>query len=532
MKKSKIQITLFETKNSLSEIYQTSKITFAFVSAPRNGYKQCHQFVKCRDFLQDAIRTMLTGSTAKIYGFEYDKAKNPPIDLRRTRLLVKSSGTKENVDNVILKAEKLVHHYENLLGLPLTAVTKHDDLYMFNGSNFWQFSPTMISFYTLLIRLAEYDFTFELYNDASLQEAFNKLTASNNNNNEISYLRSIKPFINKILANKHYIFVKAANYDSIYFKAASISTFHNGSGIVSLCTATDKNNLYNEAYLRLQNVITDDADDIVKLPVVLAHKNSGLYSNHYYSSTGIRFCISENSEEGNKTVTNFVTCREQLTSGFGKVLKEDKPNKYSLIMTIEGLANNIIAMMKHKQEVFFAKRVINFIEAKYGIKKTAVSTVCLQQEGSKFKHFGWLFSCSNEWLDSPVMLSLFTLIIRVVMKYSTLSEKIYKEVTDEVIDKICKFKKDSGSSYINKDFELLNGYLKHVDIILNNRKSLFFDKSTKKDNYYVSEKKIKELQKKSIYKSLSCVVGIGALLSKDHVDSGLVAKYKELCNAK
>lgn len=201
-------------------------------------------------------------------------------------------------------------------------------------------------------------------------------------------------------------------------------------------------------------------------------------------------------------------------------------------MTIEGLTNNIIAMMKHKQEVFFAKRVINFIEAKYGIKKTAVSTVCLQQEGSKFKHFGWLFSCSNEWLDSPVMLSLFTLIIRVVMKYSTLSEKIYKEVTDEVIDKICKFKKDSGSSYINKDFELLNGYLKHVDIILNNRKSLFFDKSTKKDNYYVSEKKIKELQKKSIYKSLSCVVGIGALLSKDHVDSGLVAKYKELCNAK
>jgi len=488
MKKSKIQIIPFETKNSLSEIYQTSKITFAFISAPKDGYKQCHQFVKCRDFLQDAIRTMLTGSVSKIYGFEYDKAKNPPIDLRRTRLLVKSSAAKEKVDDVILKAEKIVHHYETMLNIPLTAVTKHDDLYMFNGSNFWQFSPTMISLYTLLIRLAEYDIDFELYNDVSLNEAFNKLIASDNHNNEITYLRSIKPFINKILANKHYIFVKASNFDSLYFKSATISTFHNGSGIVSLCTATDKAALYHEAYKRLQNVLVDDADEITKLPTVLTTRNSGLYHYQYYASTGIKFCISEQDGDVNSAVTTFVTCREQLTSGFGKILKEDKPNKYTLIVTVEGLANNTIAMMKHKQEIFFAKRVINFIEAKYGMKKTAVSTICLQQEDSKFKHFGWLFSCSNEWLDSPVMLSLFTLIIRSVMKYSSLADKVYKEITDDVLNKICTFKKETGSSYLNKDFETLTTCFKNIDTILKNRKVLFFENITKKDNYYVSVK--------------------------------------------
>ena len=528
MKNSKIEIVPFPPDNNLNEIYQTSKLKFAFVSAPRDGYKQCHQFVKCRDFLQDAIRTTLTGEESKIYGFNFNKVKNPPIDLRRTRLLVQSNTEELKFHNVMLKAEKLLHHYESMLGIALTAITKHKNLYMFSSSNFWQFSPVMISLYTLLIRLAEYDLDFTLNDDSTLNKAYDKLLAVDNNNNEITYLRTIKPYINKILANKHYIFVTAANYDSIYFKKVSINTFHNNSGIVSLCTATSKDRLYNEAYLRLQNVLLDDADDITKLPIVYSKGNTGLYYNSYYSSTGIRFCMATNEDDVNTVATTFVTCREQLTRHFGEILKQNKPNKYSVIVTVEGLVNNTIAMVKHKQEVFFAKRLLNFIEAKYGMKKTAVSTICIKQENSKFRHFGWLFSCNNEWTDSPVMLSLFALIIKAAMKYCTLSEKIYKEITEEVLNKVATFKKESGSSYVNKDFETLHKNLKDIDIILKNRKPLFFEKHTKKDNYYVSTKKIKELEKNSIYKSLSCIVGVGALLDGSHIDASLIKKYREL----
>jgi len=532
MKKSKLKIIPFENNDNLNEIYQTSKITFAFLSAPKDGNKQCHPFVKCRDFLQDAIRTMLTGNTSKIYGFEYDKIKNPPIDLRKTRLLIKNNALEEKKDDVILKAEKLIHHYENMLNIPFTAVIKCDDAYVFNGSNFWQFSPTMISLYTLFIRLAEYELDFELYNDTSLDDALNKLINSDSTTNEITYLRTIKPFINIIFRNSHYIFISTLKYDSIYFKEIPVGTFHNNSGVVSLCTAKNSGQLYNDAYKRLQNVLIEDAENIIKLPIVSMPKYSGLYNFPAYSSTQTKFGIAEQKEDINNVNTIFVSCREQLTTALGTILKTNELNKYSLIMTLDGLVNDTIAMIEIKPKVFFAKRVINFIEATYGMKKTAMSTVCLAQEKSKVKHFGWLFHCSDEWMNSPVMLSLFTLIIRTVIKYGVLSEKIYKKITDDVINEICKFKKENASNTINKDFETFSTHFKSVDTVLKNRKVLFFNESTKQDNYYVSQKKIEELKKQQLYKSTSCTLGMEALIKGTHIDNKLVLKYKELHNEK
>ena len=47
----KIEVQWFESKYSLSEISQGSGFLFSFLSAPKDGNKQVHQYIKCRDFL-------------------------------------------------------------------------------------------------------------------------------------------------------------------------------------------------------------------------------------------------------------------------------------------------------------------------------------------------------------------------------------------------------------------------------------------------------------------------------------------------
>jgi len=80
------EVVWFPTSGNLSEEYQKLGFEFAFMSA---NYEQCHTFVKCRDFLQDAVLWQLEGKKKSIYNFIYDPAKQPPIDLEKMRMLVR-----------------------------------------------------------------------------------------------------------------------------------------------------------------------------------------------------------------------------------------------------------------------------------------------------------------------------------------------------------------------------------------------------------------------------------------------------------
>ena len=91
----KTKVEWWKANGGLAEIYQSTHLQFAFLSAPKDGSKQCCAWSKCRDFLHDALRTKITGVKSSIYGFVYDVKTHPPIDLRRTRMLVKKSGVKK-----------------------------------------------------------------------------------------------------------------------------------------------------------------------------------------------------------------------------------------------------------------------------------------------------------------------------------------------------------------------------------------------------------------------------------------------------
>ena len=224
-----MKIELYPTK-SLAEEYQPTGMYFVFLSTKN---EMCHTWIKCRDFLQDAIRNRLTGKDDSIYGFCHFSKKDPKIDLKKTRLLVK--GVK--LDEVIKHSLQLVNHYEKITGLtPRSKIVKVDDMYLFIGPGEWTQSPVLISLYTLLIRLGCQKIKFK--NEEELVKAYETLINNQkvNNINDVRYLKVVYKYIHTVLENRNLLMFKQE--DKILFADATINNFHPRSGIVSLCNHT------------------------------------------------------------------------------------------------------------------------------------------------------------------------------------------------------------------------------------------------------------------------------------------------------
>ena len=63
------KVTWIKHINSLTEIYQPTNMQFSFANIIDDKIYQCHQWVKCKDYLHDVIKTSLTGISSNVYGF-------------------------------------------------------------------------------------------------------------------------------------------------------------------------------------------------------------------------------------------------------------------------------------------------------------------------------------------------------------------------------------------------------------------------------------------------------------------------------
>lgn len=134
-------------------------IEYAFVS---EDYRQIHQLVWCKDFMQDAVYGQVNQKPVDIYGFKYDPATDPPLYMKKTRIMVTSwrdakfglkicNNCLEFLNGVEthLKMSKTV--LEKCLGTPPTY--KKSGVWLIEGSRRWMKSPPMMSLYTMLIRI-------------------------------------------------------------------------------------------------------------------------------------------------------------------------------------------------------------------------------------------------------------------------------------------------------------------------------------------------------------------------------------------
>ena len=254
----KVDVSLWTKKQSLCEIYQLIGMQYAFLS-PKN--EQCHPWIKCRDFLHDALRSFVTGKKESIYGFSYATDTNPPMNLEKMRILVKRQPTggeknaSENTKEMMDSAMAILHCMENYGGIkPLSEIyrtTKDKDIYIFEGASDWMESTFMISLYTFLIRLGGKKLVFKDKKDlnSKLKDLSKSKAAANDN--DISYLKTVLPFIDKILKKRKEL--KYVRKDGTrLFDNQTVNIFHNYTGIVALSqqAAKKKSSVTNDEKLK------------------------------------------------------------------------------------------------------------------------------------------------------------------------------------------------------------------------------------------------------------------------------------------
>jgi hypothetical protein len=245
-----LSVELFKNSSNLSEIYQWTGFKFAFFSNEEKP-RQCHVWVKCRDFLHDAVRGFLMEKQFPIYGFLYDKKSMPPIDVKKMRMLVQPSVKGEEALAQMESALRIINTFERAAKKkPLTKLFKvndTDNVFAFVGSKPWIDSPFTISLFTFLIRLG-----FRKLQFANKEELMTALERTSNEerkrgDNDISYLKTTLPYLFAILPRHKDL--KFQRDDGTFLMGdQNIDVFHNYGGIVSLCSGQIHDSKIREVY--------------------------------------------------------------------------------------------------------------------------------------------------------------------------------------------------------------------------------------------------------------------------------------------
>ena len=256
----------FKNPKNLSEIYQQTGTVFAFASLQKEGLTQCHEWVKCRDFLPDAVRSQITGKMCSIYGFVFDPKNNPNIDLDKIRMLV-SKGSLNALEipkfkQKIKSSLELLNHFEDIAEVSKTKVVrinssgqkKYKAVFLFSGPPMWLSSPFLVSMYTFLIRLGdkELKFTDNSELEKELKTLVDQQDSGKLNDNDACYLKNSWNKLKLIIENCSELFPTQDNVHDVYWKNYTINEFHNRSGLNSLtryCTIDPKLNITMKEFM-------------------------------------------------------------------------------------------------------------------------------------------------------------------------------------------------------------------------------------------------------------------------------------------
>ena len=134
-------------------------LEYAFLT---HDYVQIHQFVWCKDFMQDVIFGCLNNRKMDIYGFVYDPNRDPPVDFSKTHMLLNSYKDANFGTKVLNGLSDFLHQIEKQLKMKPTVFEKASNphwryresgIFIAVGDPRWMHSPPMISLYTMLLRV-------------------------------------------------------------------------------------------------------------------------------------------------------------------------------------------------------------------------------------------------------------------------------------------------------------------------------------------------------------------------------------------
>ncbi len=240
-KKGEVKVKWLSGKSGhLAQIYQTG-LEYALCNAE---LEQCHDFVLCKDFIQDAIYSHLHGGIASIYGFTYDPKKHPKLSLDRLRLLVVNSNDSkftEKIPNVL----DFLNQFAKKLKMKATGAylvsnppsRYKNGCWLIDASGMWNNAPVLVSMFTLLLRVG-----FIHKKDNDCMDTIKQLVDGKikpYQNNDRSYVQQGMKGIENIVkwGYRKFFYIET---EKNYPKNTNIGTMHNQTGIVAFASGSTK----------------------------------------------------------------------------------------------------------------------------------------------------------------------------------------------------------------------------------------------------------------------------------------------------
>lgn len=238
-----------EVKVAWNDNYRTSQIysrgfEFAFLSESEGVFYQATTFVYCKDFLHDAIWATLNKKPVRIYGFKYDPSKDVALQMDRTVLALRNTEYRKKDEDgrfheQLAACLEFVQQIDRRLGFRPTQiyVVEHADApcWAIVGDARWQHAPTLLSLYTLLLRLGflhrpgqDSDKTLQLAGEEKklLGDACNYA-----GNLDCRYVKEARVGIDLIM--RHGLNIFHPKQEDNYPSSLDVSTLHNFLGIVN-----------------------------------------------------------------------------------------------------------------------------------------------------------------------------------------------------------------------------------------------------------------------------------------------------------
>lgn len=218
-----VQLNLLEPKN-FQQIFQATKIVFAFFNLENNNLNMLNYWALCRDFLGDMLIDYYTKKQIKVWKFDYISIPN----LKSLYLGIKfeTPNQKETFKNNL----NIIHNIESKNKIRKTKIFfEHENILIIKFSPTWTKKAWAFSLYTYLLKV------IAITND------FKQLDGP-----ELDYYLETKHKLPKILDNLKHCLRFKSNYsgcsENLFFSNIRI---HDDHGFVSQIT---KNHTENYKY--------------------------------------------------------------------------------------------------------------------------------------------------------------------------------------------------------------------------------------------------------------------------------------------
>ena len=230
----RIKWTEFNNNIKILQIYKKG-MEYAILS---DNFETCNPLVWCKDFLHDIVHSSLTNRPFEIYRLRYNPQSMPKPCLRECRILVANACDKKMIKKIPACLD-FMHQIEDKLKIPHTKVRKcinpplgydANNVFIFQGHKRWIFSPTMLSLYTLLLRVGfahrfgtPYNSTISDLKEGNIKQYQSK---------DAKWIYEIEPALHKIIRiGDKKIFYRDINLN--YPSHMSTDIMHNRMGIVA-----------------------------------------------------------------------------------------------------------------------------------------------------------------------------------------------------------------------------------------------------------------------------------------------------------